>query len=153
MCYVLFTQQSSPSPHTELEGSSCGYLGLVLGEAASSGGRLVAGGRGLEAGARVGGGRGQGLGTELALRSIRAMAAEGCAGVALETEVTNVGALALYRNLGFVRDATKNEIHAAHKGGVEINALSAKHGLPMDRIKAILMLKDLEDRIKVKKQK
>ena len=48
-------------------------------------------------------------------------------------------------NLGFVRDATKNEIHAAHKGGVEINALSAKHGLPVDRIKAILMLKDLED--------
>ena len=48
-------------------------------------------------------------------------------------------------NLGFVRDATKNEIHTAHKGGVEINALSAKHGLPVDRIKAILMLKDLED--------
>ena len=48
-------------------------------------------------------------------------------------------------NLGFVRDATKNEIHAAHKGGVEIAALSAKHGLPVDRIKAILMLKDLED--------
>ena len=59
---VFWSPQSSPSPHTELEGSSCGYLGLVLGEAASSGGRLVAGGRGLEAGARVGGGRGQGLG-------------------------------------------------------------------------------------------
>jgi len=49
-------------------------------------------------------GRGQGLGTELAQRSIRAMAAAGCTGVALEAEVTNAGALALYRNLGFVRE-------------------------------------------------
>ena len=59
---VLFSPKSSPSPHTELEGSSCRYLGLVLGEATSPGGRLVAGGRGLEAGARVGGGRGLGVG-------------------------------------------------------------------------------------------
>ena len=48
-------------------------------------------------------------------------------------------------NLGFVKDEAKNEIHLAHKGGIAVEALSAKHGLSVDRIKAILVLKDLED--------
>ena len=44
-----------------------------------------------------------------------------------------------------VDNATKSEIHEAHKGGVSITALSAKHGLPVDRIKAILVDASVQD--------
>ncbi len=43
-------------------------------------------------------------GTELVRRSIQEMAATKAEEVVLEAEVTNKGALALYRNLGFLRD-------------------------------------------------
>lgn len=43
-------------------------------------------------------------GTELVKRSIEEMAATKADEVVLEAEVTNKGALALYRNLGFLRD-------------------------------------------------
>ncbi|KAH8074842.1 hypothetical protein JL720_10585 [Aureococcus anophagefferens] len=50
-------------------------------------------------------------------------------------------------NFGFVRDDTKNAIHAAHAADPEtwtVEALAAKEKLPEDRVKAILVLKDLE---------
>ncbi len=43
-------------------------------------------------------------GTELVKRSIEEMVATKADEVVLEAEVTNKGALALYRNLGFLRD-------------------------------------------------
>ena len=43
-------------------------------------------------------------GTELVKRAIQQMVAGGCEEVVLEAEVTNTGALALYQNLGFIRD-------------------------------------------------
>lgn len=48
--------------------------------------------------------RGSGLGTRLVRATIRAMAKERCDEVVLEAEMTNVGALRLYEQLGFVRD-------------------------------------------------
>ncbi|CAK0786179.1 N-alpha-acetyltransferase mak3 [Coccomyxa viridis] len=48
--------------------------------------------------------RGLGVGTELVKRAIEEMAAAKAEEVVLEAEVTNKGALALYRNLGFLRD-------------------------------------------------
>ncbi|XP_042430947.1 N-alpha-acetyltransferase MAK3-like [Zingiber officinale] len=47
--------------------------------------------------------RGRGIATELVTRSIRVMMESGCEEVALEAEVTNKGALALYGRLGFIR--------------------------------------------------
>ncbi|KAK4792905.1 hypothetical protein SAY86_023340 [Trapa natans] len=47
--------------------------------------------------------RGKGIATELVSRSIRVMQESGCDEVALEAEVTNKGALALYGRLGFIR--------------------------------------------------
>ncbi|KAK4758468.1 hypothetical protein SAY87_019769 [Trapa incisa] len=47
--------------------------------------------------------RGKGIATELVNRSIRVMQESGCDEVALEAEVTNKGALALYGRLGFIR--------------------------------------------------
>lgn len=44
------------------------------------------------------------IGSNLVLRAIRAMVADDCDEVVLETEVTNKPALHLYENLGFVRD-------------------------------------------------
>ena len=44
------------------------------------------------------------LGSELVKRSIREMASQKADEVVLEAEVTNKGALALYQNLGFIRD-------------------------------------------------
>ena len=43
-------------------------------------------------------------GTELVKRAIQQMVVGGCEEVVLEAEVTNTGALALYQNLGFIRD-------------------------------------------------
>lgn len=48
--------------------------------------------------------RKRGIGTQLVKNVIDAMIEKGCDEVVLETEVTNKGALALYRKLGFVRD-------------------------------------------------
>eukprot|EP01097_Dermamoeba_algensis_P004706 TRINITY_DN3036_c0_g2_i1.p1 TRINITY_DN3036_c0_g2~~TRINITY_DN3036_c0_g2_i1.p1 ORF type:complete len:211 (+),score=35.19 TRINITY_DN3036_c0_g2_i1:103-735(+) len=48
--------------------------------------------------------RGKKIGTNLVRHSINAMKESGCDEVVLETEVTNTGALALYQNLGFVKD-------------------------------------------------
>ncbi|KAI8472578.1 MAG: acyl-CoA N-acyltransferase [Monoraphidium minutum] len=48
--------------------------------------------------------RGAGIGSRLAKMSIGAMIDGGAEEVALEAEVTNTGALALYRGLGFIRD-------------------------------------------------
>ena len=44
------------------------------------------------------------LGSELVSRAIKEMQKQGGEEVALETEITNKGALALYENLGFLRD-------------------------------------------------
>ncbi len=44
------------------------------------------------------------MGSELICRTIKEMIAGGAEEVALETEVTNVGALRLYEKLGFIRD-------------------------------------------------
>ncbi|GAB1597733.1 N-alpha-acetyltransferase 30-like [Argonauta hians] len=44
------------------------------------------------------------IGSNLVLKAIRAMLADGCDEVVLETEITNKAALKLYENLGFVRD-------------------------------------------------
>ncbi|KIZ07045.1 hypothetical protein MNEG_0916 [Monoraphidium neglectum] len=48
--------------------------------------------------------RGKGMGSALARMAIKAMIEGGAEEVALEAEVTNTGALALYRALGFIRD-------------------------------------------------
>lgn len=48
--------------------------------------------------------RRKGMGSELVLRAIRAMVADDCDEVVLETEISNKAALRLYENLGFVRD-------------------------------------------------
>jgi len=48
--------------------------------------------------------RGLGIGSELVKRSIHQMAEQEADEVTLEAEVTNKGALALYQNLGFIRD-------------------------------------------------
>lgn len=48
--------------------------------------------------------RGAKLGTTLARMAIDAMQERGCEEVVLEAELSNKGALALYENLGFVRD-------------------------------------------------
>ncbi|EFJ11928.1 hypothetical protein SELMODRAFT_122523 [Selaginella moellendorffii] len=47
--------------------------------------------------------RGKGIATELVTRCVSVMRDSGCDEVALEAEVSNVGALALYGNLGFLR--------------------------------------------------
>ena len=44
------------------------------------------------------------LGSNLVMRAITAMVADGADEVVLETEITNEPALRLYENLGFVRD-------------------------------------------------
>lgn len=44
------------------------------------------------------------IGSNLVIKAIRMMVEQGCDEVVLETEITNVGALRLYENLGFVRD-------------------------------------------------
>jgi len=48
--------------------------------------------------------RRQKIGSNLVLKSIKAMAAEDADEIVLETEITNKSALRLYENLGFVRD-------------------------------------------------
>ena len=44
------------------------------------------------------------IGSNLVIKAIKMMTEQGCDEVVLETEITNVGALRLYENLGFVRD-------------------------------------------------
>jgi ribosomal protein S18 acetylase RimI-like enzyme len=44
------------------------------------------------------------IGTELVSKVIREMLAADCEEVVLEAEISNRGALALYQNLGFLRD-------------------------------------------------
>eukprot|EP01098_Paradermamoeba_levis_P011909 TRINITY_DN5125_c0_g1_i1.p1 TRINITY_DN5125_c0_g1~~TRINITY_DN5125_c0_g1_i1.p1 ORF type:complete len:112 (-),score=37.76 TRINITY_DN5125_c0_g1_i1:56-391(-) len=48
--------------------------------------------------------RGKKIGTNLVKFCINEMKENGCDEVVLETEVTNLGALALYQNLGFIKD-------------------------------------------------
>lgn len=48
--------------------------------------------------------RGAKIGTTLARMAIDAMQERGCEEVVLEAELSNKGALALYENLGFIRD-------------------------------------------------
>eukprot|EP01103_Thecamoeba_quadrilineata_P016485 TRINITY_DN5525_c0_g1_i2.p1 TRINITY_DN5525_c0_g1~~TRINITY_DN5525_c0_g1_i2.p1 ORF type:complete len:162 (-),score=8.27 TRINITY_DN5525_c0_g1_i2:75-560(-) len=48
--------------------------------------------------------RKQGIGSKLVSHAIENMKEDNCDEVVLETEITNTGALALYRNLGFVKD-------------------------------------------------
>lgn len=45
-----------------------------------------------------------GVGSRLVAATIQAMIEKGCEEVTLEAEVTNKGALRLYKNLGFIRD-------------------------------------------------
>eukprot|EP00276_Gloeochaete_wittrockiana_P009045 CAMPEP_0184667154 /NCGR_PEP_ID=MMETSP0308-20130426/65750_1 /TAXON_ID=38269 /ORGANISM="Gloeochaete witrockiana, Strain SAG 46.84" /LENGTH=155 /DNA_ID=CAMNT_0027112189 /DNA_START=36 /DNA_END=504 /DNA_ORIENTATION=- len=54
--------------------------------------------------------RKRGIGTQLVVSAIEVMRAEGCNEVVLETEITNTGALALYENLGFVKDKRFKDI-------------------------------------------
>nr|KAG5689570.1 hypothetical protein BaRGS_021091 [Batillaria attramentaria] len=44
------------------------------------------------------------IGSSLVTKAIRAMIADDCDEVVLETEITNKAALRLYENLGFIRD-------------------------------------------------
>lgn len=48
--------------------------------------------------------RRRGIGSHLVVKAIKAMVADDCDEVVLETEITNKAALHLYENLGFVRD-------------------------------------------------
>jgi len=48
--------------------------------------------------------RKQGIGTKLVVKAIESMQEENCDEVVLETEITNTGALALYKKLGFMKD-------------------------------------------------
>jgi N-alpha-acetyltransferase 30 len=48
--------------------------------------------------------RKRGIGSKLAQEGIRRMKEAGCSEIVLETEVSNLGALALYNKLGFVRE-------------------------------------------------
>jgi peptide alpha-N-acetyltransferase len=48
--------------------------------------------------------RKRGIGSSLVKKAIETMKEKGCEEVVLETEITNKGALALYTNLGFVKD-------------------------------------------------
>ncbi len=48
--------------------------------------------------------RGAKIGTTLARMAIDTMQERGCEEVVLEAELSNKGALALYENLGFLRD-------------------------------------------------
>lgn len=60
--------------------------------------------------------RGRGIATELVTRCIQLMRDAGCDEVALEAEVTNKGALALYGNLGFIR---AKRLHRYYLNGVD----------------------------------
>eukprot|EP00898_Chlorokybus_atmophyticus_P005923 jgi/Chlat1/6331/Chrsp44S05891 len=57
-----------------------------------------------------------GLGTKLVIRCIEAMRDNGCTEVVLEAETSNAGALALYENLGFVRD---KRLHRYYLNGAD----------------------------------
>jgi len=48
--------------------------------------------------------RGQGIGSQLVIHAVQEMQLHKCTEVVLETEITNKGALKLYRNLGFIKD-------------------------------------------------
>eukprot|EP00899_Mesostigma_viride_P015564 jgi/Mesvir1/24008/Mv10754-RA.1 len=60
--------------------------------------------------------RSKGMGTVLVRKCVEVMQLEGCEEVTLEAEVTNKGALALYQNLGFVRD---KRLHRYYLNGVD----------------------------------
>ncbi|KAL1924667.1 uncharacterized protein VTP21DRAFT_4321 [Calcarisporiella thermophila] len=60
--------------------------------------------------------RKRGLGTALVCRAIKAMKEEKANEIVLETEVTNLGALALYEHLGFIRD---KRLHRYYLNGVD----------------------------------
>lgn len=97
--------------------------------------------------------RGKGIATELVNRCIVKMQEMGCDEVALEAEVTNNGALALYGNLGFLRakrlhryylngvDAFRLKLLLPKEGKEELialderigNGLGLRAGMPMHR--------------------
>eukprot|EP00252_Welwitschia_mirabilis_P015963 TRINITY_DN35392_c0_g1_i1.p1 TRINITY_DN35392_c0_g1~~TRINITY_DN35392_c0_g1_i1.p1 ORF type:complete len:212 (-),score=31.80 TRINITY_DN35392_c0_g1_i1:259-894(-) len=79
--------------------------------------------------------RGKGIATELVTRAIRVMQNEGCEEVALEAEVTNKGALALYGNLGFIR---VKRLFRYYLNGVD--AFRLKLLFPRPPLKPFLML-------------
>ncbi|CAL5226939.1 g9821 [Coccomyxa viridis] len=78
--------------------------------------------------------RGLGVGTELVKRSIEEMAATKADEVVLEAEVTNKGALALYRNLGFLRD---KRLLRYYLNGADAFRLKLLLPLPEDRAESV----------------
>ena len=59
--------------------------------------------------------RGNGLATSLVEQVITEMRKAGAQEVCLETEITNIGAMKLYENLGFIRYDRVNLIEADRK--------------------------------------
>eukprot|EP00270_Netrium_digitus_P000524 TRINITY_DN1057_c0_g1_i1.p1 TRINITY_DN1057_c0_g1~~TRINITY_DN1057_c0_g1_i1.p1 ORF type:complete len:296 (+),score=64.89 TRINITY_DN1057_c0_g1_i1:3-890(+) len=71
--------------------------------------------------------RSHGIATELVTRCVAAMRESGCQEVALEAEVTNKGALALYGNLGFLRSKL---LHRYYLNGVDAFRLKLQFPSP-----------------------
>jgi peptide alpha-N-acetyltransferase len=81
--------------------------------------------------------RGKGIATELVTRAIQVMQESGCEEVALEAEVTNKGALALYGNLGFIR---VKRLFRYYLNGVD--AFRLKLLFPRPDLDSLLMLSE-----------
>lgn len=73
--------------------------------------------------------RGKGIATELVTRCIQVMHDAGCDEVTMEAEVTNLGALALYGNLGFIR---AKRLHRYYLNGVDAYRLKLLFPRPYD---------------------
>ncbi|KAG0564361.1 hypothetical protein M758_8G100100 [Ceratodon purpureus] len=73
--------------------------------------------------------RGRGIATELVTRCIQVMHDAGCDEVTMEAEVTNLGALALYGNLGFIR---AKRLHRYYLNGVDAYRLKLLFPRPYD---------------------
>ncbi|KAK9824186.1 hypothetical protein WJX72_008406 [[Myrmecia] bisecta] len=83
--------------------------------------------------------RSLGIGSQLVKRAIAEMAKQ-CDEVVLEAEVTNTGALALYQNLGFIRD---KRLHRYYLNGVDAYRLKLMLPLRPDQL-AAQQLHDLQ---------
>lgn len=79
--------------------------------------------------------RGKGIATELVTRCIQVMRDAGCDEVTLEAEVTNLGALALYGNLGFIR---AKRLHRYYLNGFDAYRLKLLFPRPHDANRMLL---------------
>lgn len=73
--------------------------------------------------------RGKGVATELVTRCVQVMHDAGCDEVTMEAEVTNLGALTLYGNLGFIR---AKRLHRYYLNGVDAYRLKLLFPRPPD---------------------